>query len=695
MSESPVKQGEIAVEQRHLDLVYARVATLRSEAREMREQGYQLAHGAGVEADFEAAQMLHERDVMVHHANRLLHALETEHSDLVFGRLDLAEGTMMHVGRLGVSDDQSRSLVTDWRAPAASAFYQATAQEPMGVLRRRVIRCSGEIVKDIDDEPLTPDAIPDGMQVVGEGALMAALGRARSENMHDIVATIQREQDMAIRAPLKGVTQITGGPGTGKTAVALHRVAFLLYSERHRLGKYGVLVIGPSPHFTNYISRVLPSMGETAAELRALGELVDGVRASYTDPAPVAAVKGSLRMRRVLRKLVRQTPPDAPAELKLFYRGEVLRLNQEDLTKARREVHRRGKPANRSRMVAADVLLDALWKKASQYADGKYKPVRDDLITEIGERIEFHRFLVAWWPPLYPTEMLGWLADRAQLRSMARDVLSLAEIDLLSEAWQKADDRISVADVALLDELYAMIGPAPTPRSWRKQNQKRSRQGDADYSHIVVDEVQDVSPMQWRMIGRRGTYSTWTIVGDPVQTSWPNPDEAEEARMQALGDQRRHQHFTLRTNYRNSEEIFGLAAKVIRPLATDDQLPHAVRSTGVQPIVSIVDPKDLPTVTHKAAIDLIGQVDGTIGVITVMDRVAEVREWLAEIDDDRVRVVGSLDSKGLEYDATIVLEPTAMIDESPTGRRTLYVAMTRATQRMTVIASDQDWLPAD
>jgi DNA helicase IV len=356
VSQASVRQDEIAVEQKHVDVVYERLAEMRVEAAEMRDRGDQLAHGAGTEAVFEQASMLYERDVMVRYANRILQTLDSEHEGLVFGRLDDTTGETLYVGRLGIRDADFENLVTDWRAPAAAAFYQATAEQPMDVVRRRVIRSSGQQVVEIDDDLLMPDAQPASMHVIGEGALMATLNRARGDAMRDIVATIQKEQDEAIRAPWRGVTEITGGPGTGKTAVALHRVAYLLYRDRKRLGSAGVLVLGPSTAFTSYISRVLPSMGEDSVELRSLGGLMDGIEATRIDPAPVAAVKGSLRMRRVLKKALRDIPPDAPTSMRITYRGEVLKLDADELAKVRRQVHGLGRLPNRSRGAAGSVV---------------------------------------------------------------------------------------------------------------------------------------------------------------------------------------------------------------------------------------------------------------------------------------------------------------------------------------------------
>ncbi|HET9143590.1 HelD family protein, partial [Actinophytocola sp.] len=613
-------------------------------------------------------------------------------------------GEAMHVGRLGVRDANFDNLVTDWRAPAAAAFYQATAEQPMDVVRRRVIRSTGQSVVDIDDDLLMPEARPDGMAVVGEGALMASLARARGETMRDIVATIQREQDEVIRAPWRGVTEITGGPGTGKTAVALHRVAYLLYRDRRRMGGAGVLVIGPSAAFTSYISRVLPSMGEDSVELRAVGDVLDGVTATRVDPAAVAAVKGSLRMRRVLKQAMREAPPDAPTELRIVYQGEVLKLTARELTKVRRTVHSAGRPPNESRVDAAEALLEALWRKAESYRDdgdrdGQASARRTELITDLGERIDFHRFVVVWWRLLEPAEVLGWLGNRERLARAAGNALTAAEVSMLAESWADPGAGPTVADAALLDELRVLLGRPPKRRRRRAEAQEARPAGASyrrpdhydEYSHIVVDEAQDLSPMQWRMVGRRGRYASWTVVGDPVQSSWPDPAEAERARIGALGPRTTRRRFTLRTNYRNSAEIFRLAARVVHRVATADELPHAVRSTGIEPVVSVATTVELADAAVAAAKELLGEVDGVVGVITSAGRVAQIRAATAELEPGRLRVVDGLEAKGLEYDAVLVVEPDELVTESTTGPRTLYVALTRATQRLTVLTTDPAW----
>ncbi|UVS81170.1 ATP-binding domain-containing protein [Actinokineospora sp. UTMC 2448] len=690
MSETSVREAEIAVEQKHLDVVYARVAEIRDDAEDMRTKGDQLAHGARNEAVFEQAAMLFERDVMVRHATQILRTLDAEHEGLVFGRLDSTTGETQYVGRLGVRDGNFDNLVTDWRAPAAAPFYQATAEHPMDVVRRRVIRSTGKQVVDIDDDLLMPDARAESMAVVGEGALMASLTRARGENMRDIIATIQKEQDVAIRAPWRGVTEITGGPGTGKTAVALHRVAYLLYRDRRRMGGSGVLVVGPSPAFTSYISRVLPSMGEDSVELRSLGEVLDGVKAVRNDSAEVAAIKGSLRMRRVLKRAIRDAPADAPDELRIVYKGQVLKLDARELAVVRRAVHNGRRPPNQSRVDAAEALLEALWRKADSFGD--FPATRAELLTDLGERLDFHRFVVVWWQLLTPMDVLRSLGERRRLAAAAGKVLTKREVDLLAASWSDLSAGPSVADVALLDELRILLGRPPRRRRKHADPEPPRGTNYDEYAHIVVDEAQDLSPMQWRMVGRRGRYASWTVVGDPVQSSWPDPEEARRARTAALGGPTtEHRRFALRTNYRNSAEIFALAHKVVADIATPEELPHAVRSTGQEPQVTVVPQDTLMSAVVDSVRTLLAEVQGTVGVITSTSRVEAARAAVAGVDDDRVKVADGLESKGLEYDAVVLAEPNELITESLTGPRTLYVALTRATQRLTVVTTNPTW----
>ncbi|MGC4758362.1 HelD family protein [Micromonospora trifolii] len=701
MTDQTGLEQEIAVEQRHLDRVYARLAELRQSAVRAERDGYRMArvgtHGALV-----------ERDAMVFHAAQRRHTLDAEHEGLVFGRLDLRDRQVLHVGRLGIRDEDAVTLVVDWRAPAAAAFYQATPAQPLDVVRRRTIQSRAERVTRIEDDLLDPTAAPEGMTVVGDGALLATLSKATGRGMRDIVATIQREQDEAIRSPGSGVTIVAGGPGTGKTAVALHRAAFLLYSDRSRYAGGGILVVGPSSVFVEYIGSVLPSLGEDTATLHSLGTLFPGMTATRPDPPEVAAVKGSLRMRRVLERAARDAVPGGPGELRLLYRGTLLRLDRAALDRIRDRALQRGARRNEVRRAGFDGVFAALWAQARELSSGRL-PEQPAFEAEIAERAEFREFLKAWWPRLHPRHVLGWLAQPDRLRRYAGGILSSAEIRLLNAAYRNLDSAgLTIADVALLDELDALLGkPAQPARARRDPFQlaggvrelstlgERQRAARAaarerpedyrEYAHVVVDEAQDVSPMQWRMIGRRGRLASWTVVGDPAQTAWTgDPEELDRARDQALGRRKRHD-FTLTTNYRNSSEIFAVAAAEIRRLYPDLPLPTAVRSTGVEPVELVVPATGLETATVEAAAGLLAEVEGTVGVITPVPRRDEVAGWLGALDAPRLQVVTSLEAKGMEYDGVVLVAPSEIRADPGAGVRTLYVALSRATQRLTTI----------
>ncbi|MGY0006488.1 HelD family protein [Micromonospora sp. I033] len=700
MSDQTTLEREIAAEQRHLDRVYARLAELRRSAADAEREGYRLARVGNFGA-------LVERDAMVFHAAQRRHVLDAEHEGLVFGRLDLRTGQVLHVGRLGVRGENAETLVVDWRAPAAAAFYQATPAEPRGVVRRRTIQSSAERITRIEDDLLDPESAPPDMAVVGDGALLATLSRATGHGMRDIVATIQREQDEAIRSPGNGVTIVSGGPGTGKTAVALHRAAYLLYSDRARYAGGGILVVGPSSVFVQYIASVLPSLGEETATLHSLGSLFPGVSVTRTDPPEVAAVKGSLRMRRVLERAVRDAVPDSPAELRLLYRGELLRLERAELDAIRDRTLSRGARRNEVRRAAFDAVLAALWAQARGLRIGRL-PEQPAFEDEIIERPEFREFLKAWWPRLHPRHVLGWLARPERLRRYAGGVLSGAEIRLLTGAYRSLGaEGPTIADVALLDELDALLG-RPVQRAKPKRDpfqlaggvrelstfadRQRAARAAArerpedyrDYAHVVVDESQDVSPMQWRMIGRRGRLASWTVVGDPAQTAWTgDPQELARARDQALGRRRRHR-YELTTNYRNSAEIFAVAAAEIHRVHPDLALPTAVRSTGVAPVERTVPAADLAAATAAAARALLAEVEGTVGVITPVPRRDEVAGWLGDLGG-RLQVVTSLQAKGMEYDGVVLVAPSEIRADPGSGVRTLYVALSRATQRLTTL----------
>lgn len=702
---------EIAREQEHVDRVNARVEVLLRNADAITQEG--LARGRS--GSFGG---LVERDAFVHVAARRKHLLNREHEGLVFGRLDFDDKTVHHVGRIGVLDETFEPLVLDWRAPAAAPFYRATSAERLDVVRRRVIRCVREKVVSVEDDLLDPDASLEGMNVIGDGALIASLSRARTGQMRDIVATIQAHQDEAIRAPGDGVTIISGGPGTGKTVVALHRAAYLLYRDRRKFESSGVLVIGPSQTFMRYIERVLPSLGEDSASLRSVGEIVDGYAATRVDVPELNRIKGSVRIAPVVARAARFADPSTAESFRLFYRGEVLQVTQSELRAIRRSVLRGNRKYNRSFRAAKDATSELLYKKLppSVKADRTISEFREDL----AEREEYETFLAAWWPMRHPHDVLRALGDLRYLQTCSSGVLNRDEIALLAADW-KAHTRddgtlaLSVQDIALLDEIRDVLGEIPPPPRQRNEfdlaemhelttaaDREYAAAGPrvrpdnySGYGHVIIDEAQDLSPMQWRMVGRRGRNASWTVVGDSAQTSWHDPAEARAAMDEALVRPPRRE-FRLDTNYRSPAEVFTLAADVVRTVMPNADIPEAVRSTGYAPEHVLARELRLPTV--DAVRRVLEDVDGTVAVVAAGARVGEVRAWidameLGTAEARRVVVIDELSVKGLEYDGVVVVEPDEIAGDDARGVRILYVVLTRATQRLTTVGTSQKWLP--
>ncbi|MFI2640429.1 HelD family protein [Streptomyces sp. NPDC018610] len=777
-----VRDREISGEQEHLDRVYRRLEEKIHEAEF-------LMHDAAQRGQVGTPGALAERDAQVFRAGVHLNRLNNEFEDFLFGRIDLllgkdgkkgpdgaytavepAEGAVrpdrtadiaetLHIGRIGVLDAEYAPLVIDWRAPAAAPFYRSTPVDPGRVVRRRVIRSKGRRVLSVEDDLMRPEltASLDGRElaVVGDGALMAALGQARSHTMRDIVASIQAEQDLVIRAPASSVTYVEGGPGTGKTAVALHRAAYLLYQDRRRYAG-GILIVSPTPLLVSYTEGVLPSLGEEGqVAIRAIGSLVDGAEATLYDTPAVARAKGSSRMLKVLRKAARgalesgatatastatgqlalgddaadEVPSRAPAgppnRLRVVAFGRRLELEGPELDHVRRTALGGTAPVNLLRPRARKLLLDALWEKSG--ASGRHSDpelaaeLRSSFDEDVTGEDSFIAFLDAWWPELTPRGVLEAMADERRLGRWARRVLNPGEVRKVARSLRR--DGYSVHDIAILDELQAILGAPARPRRKReldpldqltgleelmpvreesqRERAERLAQERVEYAHVIVDEAQDLTPLQWRMVGRRGRHATWTVVGDPAQSSWSDPDEAAEARDEALGTRlpgsphagaasrsSRARRFELTVNYRNPAEIADLAARVLALAMPGAKAPAAVRSTGLKPRFAVVSGSLGATVRAEAEA-LLERVEGTVGVVVAMNRREEARRWLAGLGD-RVVALGSLEAKGLEYDATLVVSPAEIADESPAGLRVLYVALTRATQQLTVVAGDRD-----
>lgn len=695
--------AEIRQEQAVVDRIYTRLDSAAEAARALAADGHARAR-LGNEGG------LVERDALVFQAGRRLATLDAAHNGLVFGRLDMRDGESRYVGRLGLRDEDREVLLVDWRAPAASVFYQATAAEPAGVVRRRVLQSRGNQVVGIEDDLLDPDHAPDGLPVIGEGALIAALTRTRDRHMHSVVETIQAEQDEAIRAPHRGITTITGGPGTGKTVVALHRAAYLLYTERRRYEQGGVLVVGPSPVFMSYIERVLPSLGETSVTLRALGEIVDGIHATRHDVPNVARIKGSARMRQLLARAARGPVPDGPTSLRIFYRDEVLMLTPGQLRTLRDSLLGSGQRRNRVSARVAEAVTEQLWLQVR--GERALERGYDDFAKAMDDSRDFTGFVNAWWPVVDAVDVLGWLADRDRLAADGGDLFTAPEVDDLAESLV-ADD-FSVEDVPLIDELRYLLGDPPEPgpdadplaelyddsvpevstmdqrAASTTQPRPTSSIDDDPYAHVLLDEAQDLSPMQWRMLARRGRHANWTIVGDAAQSAWPDPEDADVARAEALRGKTENA-FRLATNYRNSQEVFDLAVDYAREHIPDADLPIAVRETGIDPVIEHAVVPDLPAAVAAASKHLAEELAGTVGVVVPTGWVDQVEQWLGERDRERIPVLEALDTKGLEFDGLVVVEPDQIVAESTVGTRTLYVVLTRATLRLHAVGATHDW----
>ncbi|MEE4540561.1 helicase [Streptomyces sp. V4-01] len=723
-------------EQEFTDRVYDRVDALRAAAAQGVEDALAPV-GTGRQARL-------ERDVAVAERSGLLAALDAVDGSLCFGRIDLHDGSAHHIGRIGIREDDTEHtpLLIDWRAPVARPFYLATGHTPMGLRRRRHITTEGRAVTELHDEILDlGDRERSGFEdPSGDAVLLAALGSARTGRMADIVRTIQAEQDRVIRAPHRGVLVVEGGPGTGKTAVALHRAAFLLYEHRELLAKRAVLVVGPNPAFLRYIGEVLPALGETGVMLATQAELFPGVHARGADTPGAAAVKGGLALVEALALAVRdrQHLPEPGAPLVIPHDDGDLVLDWEIAYEARQAARDTRLPHNLARPYFAFHVIDALTAQLAERigADPYGGPnfLGADDMAQLGKGVaaseEVHAAVAELWPMLTPQEFLAdYLAEPLYLpaqdaaairRARGEGEWTPADVPLLDEAAELlgADDsaeraaaesrrqeRIAYAQGVLElsrgsetyefedaeSEVLAAHDIIDADRMAERQEEADHRsaaeRAAADrtwaFGHIIVDEAQELSPMAWRLLMRRSPTRSLTLVGDPAQTS----EEAgvgswEKILAPFVGD--RFEHVRLGVNYRTPAEIMDLAARVVRAKDPSFEPPGSVRSTGEKPW------------TRHAGTDLAGAVaraveeltpaEGRLAVIAPPELHEEIAAPLAGItpgaEPDLTRPVvllGPRAAKGLEFDHVLVVEPGRF------GTSDLYVALTRATQRLGVV----------
>ncbi|WP_406689608.1 RNA polymerase recycling motor ATPase HelR [Saccharopolyspora sp. ID03-671] len=653
-----------------------------------------------------------ERDVEVRAQARELQRLGVADHGLCFGRLDATDGERRYIGRIGLfdADDDHRPLLLDWRAPAARPFYTATAAHPEGMRRRRQLHSRGRRITGLTDEVL---GRPDG-ETAGDAALLAAVNAPRGEGMRDIVATIQAEQDRIIRLDHPGVLVIEGGPGTGKTVVALHRVAYLLYTQRERMERSGVLVVGPNPQFLNHIGRVLPSLGESDVVFATTGDLLPGLRVTAEDAPEIAELKGSLKILDVLRAAVadRQRLPEQPWEIEL--EDVSVRIDAATAEWAREEARDSGLPHNEARAVFVDVVGYVLTERATARIargwltreDEAWGNVREEVRAELAEHRGLREAIDALWPELTPQQLLAELyTSPERLRAVGAEPLLRGD----GEAW-------TVSDVPLLDELVDLLGEVKAPaaeedseaeyaagvleilqverhdlmddedhllaqdllhaedlaehfveRDTRELAERAAADRDWTYRHVVVDEAQELSEMDWRVLMRRCPSRSFTVVGDLAQRR-----SAAGARTWAAMLDRyvpgRWAYRELTVNYRTPAEIMRLAAGLLAEFAPGVTPPDSVRSNGVEPWC------------RQVAVSEMG------GAIADFKSEESEREGTGVVigPPGIPGAVTPTATKGLEFDAVLLVEPAEIL-RTPRGAADLYVALTRATQRLGIL----------
>jgi DNA helicase IV len=788
--------GDRAIEEEQavLDEAYRGLEAMRRDANRMLESVLDLGRGG-------TFQSRTERDIVVRTSLARLAQLDVGDQALCFGRIDRRAPEdgggieSFHIGRLAVSGEHHEPLVVDWRAPVAEPFYRATGLDPQGLARRRHLAVRGRTVIGVEDEyfaQTTPGApsvgpgqgtlgsedhqglLEDGLALGGPGALLVALGQVRTGHMADIVGTIQREQDEIIRAPLTGVLMVQGGPGTGKTAVALHRAAYLLYTHRFPLERQGVLVVGPNPLFLRYIEQVLPSLGETGVTLSTVSGLVPEVRVRAADPPEVARLKGEARMARVIAQAVRTRERPLRRDVAVPFGAAVLRLTAATSAEIVAQARRRSGTHNaRRRFVEQQVtrhLADQYERvrrsKASNedLPEGPWDDEQLDLfdsdgwdaaaggaapldLKEFGRQVRrappLAEALDRMWPRLAPHELLhDLLGARPLLAAAGRRILTSAEQGLLYRPRSASLDEVpwTAADAALVDEARATLGPRRS-RTIRSKGAVRERVAQARqeighwpsaldpnpapaaaaagedgvraFGHIVVDEVQDLSPLQLRMLARRSISGSMTAVGDIAQSTGPWAPQSWDDVAAHLTPRREPRLVELTVSYRTPAEVVEVAAGVLAVAAPDLAPPRPVRRSGNRPVLLMVAPKDLAAgVARLARAEIAAVTPGRVALLVPVHLHQEVRRALAEdgleVVDPRdpggeglaapLVLLPAAEANGLEFDAVVVVEPALIAAGEAVGRegpllattrglRTLYVALTRPTRRLAVVSS--------
>lgn len=748
--------AQLHEEQQAVSRAYDRLDALRAQVRArldtVRAAG---SHGSPTQRT--------ERDSFATMYEDRLTQLRAVEDRLVFGRLDNAKGEHRYIGRLGLSDERHEPILTDWRAEAARPFYEATPSSHGDIVMRRHITLNFREVVGVEDEVLDVHSDQVGQAssagtLTGEGALLASLNAKRTGKMTDIVATIQAEQDRIIRADLNQAVVVQGGPGTGKTAVALHRAAYLLYTHRRALERSGVLVIGPSSTFLHYIDQVLPSLGETGVVSRTIADLIPGVIATGHDDPRAAKLKGERRMAKAISNAVaarERIPSELPT---IRINGFTCPMLRVDLEQAITDAKRTRQPHNKARESFVHSMLIAMRNRYVEQLD--YTPEQaelNDVMQQLRMNDALRKTLNLAWLPMTGT----WLVDQlfAKPDQLRRFAPWLEERDIRTLTRPKGSP-FTISDVPLLDEAMELLGPDPKAVARQKAlDAKRAEEEqfaqdtlaqagigsgiitsqmlvdningmDAEltaqragadrewtYGHVVVDEAQELTAMDWRMLIRRCPSRSFTIVGDVAQTSALGGTRSWRRMMDPLFGPHNWSLNELTINYRNPKEVSQLACDFASAEGLYISTVNAVR--GVADSVrrlTLTDESLLADAVAHQAIDLVRAhvgADGTgrVAIIapdallaSLRARVyAELRQTLAPKEferlssqsswDEQVTICSTRTVKGLEYDAVMVVQPGRIEEDAPSrivAASDLYVAMTRPTQRLLIVRTNDD-----
>ncbi|MFT9008881.1 MAG: AAA family ATPase [Bifidobacterium sp.] len=748
--------SQLQDEQRATDRAYARLDSLRSQIRsrldKVRAAG---SHGSPTQRT--------ERDSFATLYEDRLAQLRSVEDRLVFGRLDSAKGDHRYVGRIGLSSEDHEPILTDWRADAARPFYEATPSNHGDIVMRRHITLSFRDVVAIEDEILDMDSPTVNVAsksgtLTGEGALLASLSSRRTGKMTDIVATIQAEQDRIIRSDMAHAVVVQGGPGTGKTAVALHRAAYLLYTHRRTLQRSGVLIVGPSSAFLHYIDQVLPSLGETGVISRTIGDLIPGIVATAQESPRAAALKGDIRMRHAIANAVAarvRIPPKLP---KIHVNGIVVPLLASDIQQAQEDALRTHQPHNKARKSFVRAMMHSLTNRYAEQLD--YAPEQSELshaTSVFRMNDDVRKTLNLAWLPMNAVWLISDMWAKPQHLRRFAPWLSEDQIRMLTRAKGSA---FTASDIPLLDEAMDVLGPdpkadggSPAQAAQRARDeqiasetlgqagigngivtsqmlvdqmtadddetmvQRAASDREWTYGHIVVDEAQELTAMDWRMLVRRCPSRSFTIVGDIAQTSALGGSRSWQKTMNPLFGERNWTLNELTINYRNPKEVSELSSGFARQEGLYISTVNAVRAIpdSVQRI-AVPDRSSLGTRILEALDGLMPEFvssdgSGRIAIIADGSMVKDLTDLLDAYiatrlsDDDRSRlqsqhswdrqinVYTTDEVKGLEFDAVVLVEPGLMENGAPSrivAASDLYVSMTRPTQKLVIIRTQQD-----